>query len=100
MLAYQDLAIKPTADHGQGERTTEGQVNVSSEVGIETDLWWAWAEIAGEQERHAERWRRSAHGAMNAGASPAHAIAQETKAAMAAFVATAAAFETMGRSLR
>jgi hypothetical protein len=65
-----------------------------------TELWWAWAEIAGEQERAAANWRDRALAALSAAENPSKSIAQETKATMAAIVASAASLETLGRSLR
>lgn len=64
-----------------------------------TELWWAWAEVAGEHDRAAANWRAVARAHVAARENPSPAIAQETKAAMAAIVAAGAALETLGRSL-
>lgn len=65
-----------------------------------TELWWAWAEIAGEQSLTAAAWRRAAAAENGVGGNPSNSIAQETKATMAALVAAGAALETLGRSIK
>lgn len=66
---------------------------------VSVELWWAWAEVAGEQERSAAHWRGEGRDALLAGKNPSSAIAQENKACMASFVAAGAALETLGRSI-
>jgi hypothetical protein len=68
-------------------------------LAVATELWWAWTEIAAEQEFRAGEWREAARSELAAGRKPSGAIDQETKAAMSAIVASAAAMETLGRSL-
>jgi hypothetical protein len=70
-----------------------------SSIRAATELWWAWAEVSGEQERAAFKWRALAKVEVEAERNPSAAMAQETKAAMSSIVAAGAALETLGRSL-
>jgi hypothetical protein len=69
-------------------------------IKIRTELWFAWAEIAGEQEVAARSWRRKASDDLREGRNPSENMAQETKAAIAAISASGAALETFGKNLR
>ncbi len=68
-------------------------------VKARTELWFAWGEIAGEQEMVASGWRASALVEMANDRSPAPAMSQETKAAVAAIAAAGATLETFGRNV-
>jgi len=64
-----------------------------------TELWFAWLEIAVEHEERALDARVAAIEAKRTGGNIAEALETETKSAMAAVVAAAAALETIGNNL-
>jgi hypothetical protein len=72
----------------------------SSITSVRTELWFAWAEIAGEQEMGAASWRAKAAADLASGRNPSVPMAQETKAAIASIAAAGAALETFGKNLR
>jgi hypothetical protein len=69
-------------------------------VSVRTELWFAWAELAGEHELAAAEWRTKAKADIGAGRNPSDNMGQETKASIASVAAAGAALETIGRNLR
>jgi hypothetical protein len=77
------------------------QVRALSSIGsVRTELWFAWAEIAGEQEIAAASWREKAAADVATKRNPSNHMAQETKAAIASIAASGAALETFGTNLQ
>ena len=68
-------------------------------LSVRTELWFAWVELAGEQEMAAASWRRRAEADVAVGRNPSSNMAQETKAAMASVSAAGAALESFGTYL-